>query len=106
MSYTDRAVEHRPTRWSGHKKGRYIEYITGEIDRTDGAHIDLHAFLTAHCINVVLMRVRSNVMRASGLHKGGYMLVDKSAKPKRGSIVVVLYNGQRVVRRLEKIVNS
>lgn len=45
-------------------------------------------------------------MRASGLHKGGYMLVDKAAKPKRGNIVVVLYNGQRVVRRLEKIVSS
>jgi SOS-response transcriptional repressor LexA len=95
-------IKQVPPKYSGHRKGRYITTTEGFLQHETGDHIDLHNMLTGHKHSIHLMPVHTNTMRNSGLHPGGYILVDTNIKPVKGSIVVVRYNDAIVVRRLIK----
>lgn len=86
----------------GHKQGRFVTSTEGFIRLEDGEGIDLHDMLTGHKHSIRIMPIHTNIMRASGLLHGGFVLVDTTAKPVKGNIVAVQYNGATVIRRLEK----
>jgi len=91
-----------PPRFSGHKLGRFATSGEGYLVHATGDQIDLHAYLTRHSTSIQLMPIHTNIMRASGLCHGGIAVVDKARKPVLGDLLAVRFNGDLIMRRLEK----
>jgi SOS-response transcriptional repressor LexA len=89
----------------GHKtSGRIVEWADGEmrhdVDEFNG--VDLHKALTKNSPNYALLAVIGNYMRPSGLLPKGWVIVDKSRKPKLGEVVAVRIDGCTIIRTLRK----
>src|SRR4051812_19532488 len=91
-----------PIQRRGHKHGRRVATADGWAEYNQCDDLDLHKILTGHKNSITLMPIETNLMRNSGLHAGGFALVDRGIKPRRGDVIVVLYNGATVIRRIEK----
>ncbi len=85
-----------------HKQGRYATLGSGYMQHRSGDKVDLHALLTNHSPSVSLVPIHSNLMRVSGLHHGAIAVVDTSLKYRQGKIVVVRFNGDVIIRKLDK----
>ncbi len=68
-------------------------------DYLDGG-IDLNRELVRDRTSTFLMRVAGSAMAASGIHDGDELVVDRTATPRNGSVVVAVLEGELVVRRL------
>ena len=64
--------------------------------------LDLHDFLIDNKAATFLMRVDGDSMRDAGILDGDLLVVDRSAKPDNGCVVVVAVNGEYTVKRLRR----
>ena len=67
--------------------------------------IDLNEELIANKPSTFFMRVRSDSMINAGIFNGDVVIVDRSLKPVNGKIVIATFDGEMLIRRLEKINN-
>ncbi|WMY79282.1 S24 family peptidase [Citricoccus sp. I39-566] len=68
-------------------------------DYLDGG-IDLNRELVRDRTSTFLMRVTGQALAASGIHDGDEIVVDRAGTPRHGSVVVVVFEGELLVRRL------
>jgi DNA polymerase V len=71
------------------------------MDYEEGA-IDLNRELIASPLSTVLMRVRGEAMGAEGLGDGDLVVIDRALDPRPGCLVVALWEGRFIVRRLRR----
>ncbi|MGI4826620.1 MAG: LexA family protein [Janthinobacterium lividum] len=64
--------------------------------------LDLHDFLIDNKAATFLMRVDGDSMKDAGILDGDLLVVDRSAKPDNGCVVVVAINGEYTVKRLRR----
>ena len=62
--------------------------------------IDLNRELIASPLSTFFMRVRGDAMRNDGILDGDLMVIDRSLHPQPGCVVVAVFEGRFVVRRL------
>lgn len=67
--------------------------------------IDLNEELIGNKPATFFMRVNSNAMRGSGIHKGDVVIIDRSLKAANGKVVIAVCNGDMLIRRFEKVHN-
>ena len=68
--------------------------------------IDLNEQLLSNKPATFFMRVRSDAMKDAGIFNGDVVIVDRSVKPVSGKVVIAVFNGEMIIRRLEKIKSS
>jgi DNA polymerase V len=71
------------------------------VDYEEGP-IDLNRALIASPLSTVLMRVEGDAMGADGLHDGDLLVIDRALDPVPGCLVVALWEGRFIVRRLRR----
>jgi DNA polymerase V len=69
------------------------------MDYEEG-RIDLNRELVASPLSTVLMRVRGDAMAADGIGDGDLLVIDRALNPAIGCLVVAVWEGQFIVRRL------
>ena len=65
------------------------------------ASIDLNVELVPRPSSTFFVRVQGQAMQAAGIHHGDLLVVDRSVAPRAGATVVVVHEGQMLLRRLE-----
>lgn len=68
--------------------------------------IDLNEELIRNKPATFFMRVSSDAMKEAGICKGDVAIVDRSLKAGNGKIVIVILNGDMLIRRFEKTNNN
>lgn len=79
----------------GRTKEESIKNFQAGIAKT----IDLNEFLVTNQASTFLVKVDGNSMEP-GIHSGDILVVDKSLEPKPNSVVIVIIDGQFMVKRL------
>ncbi len=64
--------------------------------------IDLNEELIRNKPATFFMRVSSDAMKESGIHKGDVAIVDRSVKATNGKVIIAVLNGDMLIRRFEK----
>lgn len=64
--------------------------------------IDLNAVLIKHPQATFLMRVAGSSMRDAGVDDGDVVLVDRALRPKHGSVIIAVVDGEFTCKRLHK----
>ena len=68
--------------------------------------IDLNEQLIRNKPATFFMRVTGNSMINASIHDGDIVSVDRSIKPVNGKIVIAVIDGEMLIRRYEKTLNS
>lgn len=68
--------------------------------------IDLNEQLIRNKPATFFMRVSSSSMVNAGIYDGDIVIVDRSLKPQNGKIVIAVIDGEMMIRRYEKTMNS
>lgn len=68
--------------------------------------IDLNEQLIRNKPATFFMRVSGNSMINAGIYDGDIVIVDRSIKPQNGKIVIAVIDGDMLIRRYEKTMNS
>ena len=68
--------------------------------------IDLNEQLIRNKPATFFMRVTGNSMINAGIYDGDIVIVDRSIKPVNGKIVIAVIDGEMLIRRYEKTMNS
>ena len=68
--------------------------------------IDLNEQLIRNKPATFFMRVSGNSMINAGIYDGAIVIVDRSLKPQNGKIVIAVIDGEMLIRRYEKTLNS
>src|SRR2546423_13775548 len=68
--------------------------------------IDLNEQLIRNKPATFFLRVTGDAMLKAGIFSGDVLIVDRSVKAVSGKVVVVVLNGEMLVRRLEKSFNK
>ncbi|MBL7701595.1 MAG: translesion error-prone DNA polymerase V autoproteolytic subunit [Ferruginibacter sp.] len=68
--------------------------------------IDLNEQLIRNKPATFFMKVSSNNMINAGIYDGDIVIVDRSLKPLNGKIVIAVIDGEMMIRRYEKSMNS
>ncbi len=68
--------------------------------------IDLNEQLIRNKPATFFMRVSGNSMINAGIYDGDIVVVDRSLKPQNGKIVIAVIDGEMLIRRYEKTINS
>lgn len=68
--------------------------------------IDLNEQLIRNKPATYFMRVSGNSMVNAAVHDGDIVIVDRSIKPVNGKIVIAVIDGEMLIRRYEKTLNS
>ena len=63
--------------------------------------IDLNEQLVKNKPSTFFMRVNSDAMIGSGIHKGDVVIVDRSLPSKNGKVIIAVLDGEMLIRRLE-----
>lgn len=69
------------------------------MDYEEG-RIDLNRELIASPLSTFLMRVSGDAMRSDGIHNGDLLVIDRGLDPGPGCVVVAVWEGRFIVRRL------
>lgn len=69
------------------------------MDYEEG-RIDLNRELVASPLSTFLMRVRGDAMAADGISDGDWLVIDRALTPAIGCLVVAVWEGRFLVRRL------
>ncbi len=64
--------------------------------------IDLNEELIRNKPATFFMRVNSDAMNESGIYKEDVVVVDRSLKAASGKVIIVILNGEMLIRRFEK----
>jgi DNA polymerase V len=68
--------------------------------------IDLNEQLIRNKPATFFMRVSGSSMINAGIYDGDIVIVDRSLKPQNGKIVIAVIDGEMLIRRYEKALNS
>ncbi|MEP7238199.1 MAG: translesion error-prone DNA polymerase V autoproteolytic subunit [Ferruginibacter sp.] len=68
--------------------------------------IDLNEQLIRNKPATFFMKVSGNSMVDAGIYDGDIVIVDRSLKPQNGKIVIAVIDGDMLIRRYEKTINS
>ena len=68
--------------------------------------IDLNEQLIRNKASTFFMRVSGSSMINAGIYDGDIVIVDRSLKPQNGKIVIAVIDGEMLIRRYEKTMNS
>ena len=68
--------------------------------------IDLNEQLIRNKPATFFMRVSGNSMINAGIYDGDIIIVDRSIKPMNGKIVIAVIDGEMLIRRYERTINS
>lgn len=68
--------------------------------------IDLNEQLIKNKPATFFMRMSGDAMINAGIFNGDVLIVDKSLKAASGKIIIAVFNGEMLVRRLEKTINK
>ncbi len=68
--------------------------------------IDLNEQLIRNKPATFFMKVSSTSMVDAGIYNGDIVIVDRSLKPQNGKIVIAVIDGEMLIRRFEKTINS
>lgn len=68
--------------------------------------IDLNEQLIRNKPATFFMRVSGSNMINAGIYDGDIVIVDRSLKPHNGKIVIAVIDGEMMIRRYEKTINS
>ncbi len=68
--------------------------------------IDLNEQLIRNKPATFFMRVSGSSMVNAGIFDGDIVIVDRSLKPQNGKIVIAVIDGEMLIRRYEKTINS
>ena len=68
--------------------------------------IDLNEQLIRNKPATFFMKVSSSSMINAGIFDGDIVIVDRSIKPKNGTIVIAVIDGEMLIRRMEKTINK
>ncbi len=68
--------------------------------------IDLNEQLIKNKPATYFLRMNSDAMIGAGIHIGDTLIVDRSIKPSNGRVIVAIMEGELLVRRLQKNINS
>ena len=68
--------------------------------------IDLNEQLIRNKASTFFMRVSGSSMINAGIYDGDIVIVDRSLKPQNGKIVIAVVDGEMLIRRYEKTMNS
>ncbi|MEI9955130.1 MAG: translesion error-prone DNA polymerase V autoproteolytic subunit [Ferruginibacter sp.] len=68
--------------------------------------IDLNEQLIRNKPATFFMKVSGNSMENAGIFNGDIVIVDRSLKPQNGKIVIAVIDGDMLIRRYEKTMNS
>ena len=68
--------------------------------------IDLNEQLIRNKPATFFMRVSGSSMINAGIYNGDIVIVDRSLKPQNGKIVIAVIDGEMLIRRYEKTLNS
>jgi DNA polymerase V len=68
--------------------------------------IDLNEQLIYNKPATFFFRMNSDAMQGAGIFSGDILIVDRSVKPVSGKIIIAILNGELLVRRLQKNINS
>jgi len=68
--------------------------------------IDLNEQLIRNKAATFFMRVNGSSMINAGIYDGDIVIVDRSLKPQNGKIVIAVIDGEMLIRRYEKTMNS
>jgi DNA polymerase V len=79
------------------------EFACGE---NGGAGIDLNEQLIRNKRDTFFFRMNGNTMSGAGIYDHDILVVDRSVKTCNGKVVIACYNGEMIVRRLEKTLNK
>ena len=77
-----------------------LAFSPGDNDNTQAA-IDLNEQLVKNKPATFFMRVNSDAMIGSGIHKGDVVIVDRSLPAKNGKVIIAVLEGEMLIRRLE-----
>ena len=66
------------------------------------ACIDLNLELIPRPLSTFLMRVQGDAMRADGILDGDLLVIDRSLTPRPGCLVVAVWHGTFILRRLQR----
>lgn len=86
---------------AGEERERASGFPSPAVDYEEGP-IDLNRALIASPLSTVLMRVEGDAMGADGLHDGDLLVIDRALDPVPGCLVVALWEGRFIVRRLRR----
>lgn len=75
-------------------------------DQYSECDIDLNEQLIRNKAATFFMRMSGNSMINAGIYNGDIVIVDKSLKPQNGKIVIAVIDGEMLIRRYEKTINS
>lgn len=67
--------------------------------------IDLNELLISNKSTTFFFRMNGNAMIDAGIFEGDILLVDRSVINVNGKVIIAFFNGELLVRRLEKKVN-
>lgn len=62
--------------------------------------LDIVEYLSAHPESTFYFRVKGDSMTGAGIHNGDLLVVDRSAEPVSGSVVIAAIDGELTVKRL------
>jgi len=68
--------------------------------------IDLNEQLIRNKPATFFMKVSGSSMINAGIYDGDIVIVDRSLKPQNGKIVIAVIDGEMLIRRYEKTINS
>jgi DNA polymerase V len=68
--------------------------------------LDLNEYLVPHPVATFFVRVTGESMTGAGIQDGDILIVDRSASPLDGSIVIALVDGEFTVKRLRRLPKS
>ena len=63
---------------------------------------DINALLIGNEVATYIFSANSNAMTEAGIYEGDRLVVDRSLEAKHGDIVIAIYKGKFLVRRLSK----
>ncbi len=69
-------------------------------DDYEEGRIDLNRELIPSPLSTFFMRVQGEAMRRQGIFHGDLLVIDRSVRPRAGCVVVAVFEGQFIVRRL------
>jgi DNA polymerase V len=64
--------------------------------------LDLNQHLIQHPTATFFVRVAGESMREAGIHSGDVLIVDRELRPRVGSDIIAVVNGELTVKRLSK----
>ena len=81
---------------------RYLPASRARQRTTWKTELDLTKYLVENKAATFMMRVDGDSMKDAGILDGDLLVVDRSAKPVNGSVVVVAVNGEHTVKKLRR----